>query len=149
MIDIYNPTFDKSKVVVYVVGRISGDPNFKTKFEYVYKFLKHHGYNRVIVPTCVADNLPYERYAPISLGFVQACDVVYALSDWKDSTVRGGLLMKTFKIRITETLEKEFEIEAKNKTEALCKARINYVNAEPDYILSENDYVGFDMEVLK
>lgn len=86
MIDIYNPTFDKSKVVVYVVGRISGDPNFKTKFEYVYQFLKHHGYEKVIVPTCVADNLPYERYAPISLGFVQACDVVYALSDWKDST---------------------------------------------------------------
>lgn len=61
----------------------------------------------------------------------------------------GQYSMKTFKVRITETLEKEFEIEAKNKTEALCKARINYVNAEPDYILSDNDYTGFDMEVIK
>lgn len=86
MIDIYNPTFDKSKVVVYVVGSISSDPDFKAKFEYVYQLLKHQGYEKVIIPTCVADNLPYECYAPISLGFVQACDVVYALRDWKDST---------------------------------------------------------------
>ena len=83
--DILNPPFDKSKAVVYIVGKINGDSGFKTKFEFNYNRLKHHGYEKIIIPTCVIDNLPYERYAPISIGFVQACDVVYALSDWKES----------------------------------------------------------------
>ena len=57
--------------------------------------------------------------------------------------------MKTFKIKITETLEKEVEIEADNKAEALAKAHDNYIKAEDDYILSADDCTGFDMEVME
>lgn len=57
--------------------------------------------------------------------------------------------MKTFKIRITETLEKEVEIEADNKAEALVKARNNYRKAEDDYILNGSDCTGFNLEVIE
>lgn len=79
------PSFDKTKVVVYVVGSISNDKDYKKKFDRSYSELTAIGYSRVIIPTCVINNLPYERYAPISIGFVQACDVVYALKDYKNS----------------------------------------------------------------
>ena len=57
--------------------------------------------------------------------------------------------MTTYKVRITETLEKEVEIEAENKIDALNKAQINYAKAETDYILNENDYKGCDIEVIE
>lgn len=57
--------------------------------------------------------------------------------------------MKAFKIRITETLEKEVEIEADNKAEALSKAHDSYIKAEDDYILSADDYTHFDIEVIE
>lgn len=84
-ISIKHPPFDKTKAVVYIVGKISGDENFYSKFKKAKEFLEHTGYTKIIVPTCVPDNLPYTCYAPISIAFVQACDVVYALSDWKES----------------------------------------------------------------
>lgn len=84
-ISIKHPPFDKTKAVVYIVGGISKDPLYKEKFQKAESYLRVLGYTKIIVPTCVPDNLPYTCYAPISIAFVQACDVVYALSDWKES----------------------------------------------------------------
>lgn len=85
MIRISNPPFDKTKAVVYIVGSISRDPLYKEKFQKAESYLRVLGYTKIINPTCVSDNLPYESYAPISIAFVQASDVVYALSGWEDS----------------------------------------------------------------
>ena len=47
--------------VFYIVGKITGDKNYKTKFYNAYKFLTEKtGYSKVISPTCTPDNLPYE-----------------------------------------------------------------------------------------
>lgn len=82
---IENAPYKRDEVVVYIIGKITGDKNFKEKFSKAEKYLKSLGYTRVIIPTCVPDNLPYKCYAPISIAFVQASDIVYALSDWKKS----------------------------------------------------------------
>lgn len=55
----------------------------------------------------------------------------------------------TFKIRITETLEKVIEIEARNKKEALEIAQINYSAAESDYVLTADDYSDVDFQVVE
>lgn len=73
------------KEVIYVVGAISNDPDYKEKFQKAKEHLNELGFDKVIIPTCVPDNLPYECYAHISLGFVNACDSLYALSDWRES----------------------------------------------------------------
>ena len=47
--------------VFYIVGKITGDKNYKTKFYNAYKFLTEKtGHSKVISPTCTPDNLPYE-----------------------------------------------------------------------------------------
>lgn len=76
---------DKKDTVIYIVGSISGDPNYKRKFKKAEKHLREMGFDKVISPTCVPDNLPYECYAPISIGFVQTCDCLFVLRDWKES----------------------------------------------------------------
>lgn len=77
---------DTKDKVFYIVGKITGDKNYKTKFYNAYKFLTEKtGHDKVISPTCTPDNLPYECYAPISIGFVQACDCLFVLRDWRES----------------------------------------------------------------
>lgn len=57
------------------------------------------------------------------------------------------LLLKTFKVRITETLSKVVEVEAVTAEEAVSTVNANYIKAEPNYILDYNDYQGVEMEV--
>lgn len=57
--------------------------------------------------------------------------------------------MKTFKVRLTETLEKEVEIEADSKAEALAKAHNNYVEAGDGYILTADNCTSVDLEVIE
>ena len=74
------------KKVVYIVGSISLDiDNYKKKFAQAEEDLKYVVFEMIISPTVLPDNLPYRNYAPISIAFVQACDVVYALNDWEKS----------------------------------------------------------------
>ena len=77
---------ENKKKVVYIVGSISLDiDNYKKKFVQAEEDLKWAGFEMIINPVVLPDNLPYRRYAPISIAFVEACDVVYALNDWEKS----------------------------------------------------------------
>ena len=71
--------------VYYIVGKITGDDNYFNKFMSAVIKLQACGCNKVINPCCVPSNLPYERYAPISIAFVEACDALYVLDDWQES----------------------------------------------------------------
>lgn len=55
----------------------------------------------------------------------------------------------TFKVRITEILEKTVEIEANNEHEALQIADCNYRSAQDDYILTSDDFTDTKLEVVK
>lgn len=57
------------------------------------------------------------------------------------------LFLKTFKVRITETLSKVVEVEAVTAEEAISTANENYIKAEPNYILGYNDYQGVETEI--
>lgn len=74
-----------SETVIYIAGAISSDPDYKEKFARAEKKLREMGFKYVINPTCVADNLPYECYAPISIGFVNACTTMYVLKGYEKS----------------------------------------------------------------
>ena len=71
--------------IIYIVGSISLDKNYKTKFQKAEEELRLMGYKYIINPTCVADNLPYECYAPISIGFVNASTTLYVLKGYEGS----------------------------------------------------------------
>lgn len=74
------------KKVVYIVGAISLDiDNYRKKFAQAEEDLKYVGFEMIINPTVLPDNLPYRRYAPISIAFVEACDVVFVLNNYENS----------------------------------------------------------------
>ena len=77
---------ENKKKVVYIVGAISLDiDNYKKKFTQAEEELRYVGFEMIINPTCLPDNLPYRNYAPISIAFVQVCDVVCATEGWEKS----------------------------------------------------------------
>ena len=65
-----------SQKTVYIAGSISDDKNYKQKFSKAEEYLRSIGFEKIINPTCVPDNLPYESYAPISIAFVQVSDII-------------------------------------------------------------------------
>ncbi len=85
-IDLDKIRAENKKKVVYIAGSISLDiDNYREKFAQAERDLRYVGFAMVINPTMLPDNLPYRRYAPISIAFVEACDIVYALNDWEKS----------------------------------------------------------------
>ena len=76
---------EKKEKVVYIVGAISLDGDYFRKFKEAEEKLREEGYERIINPICLPDNLPYRRYAPISIAFVEACDVVFVLNNYSNS----------------------------------------------------------------
>ena len=58
--------------------------------------------------------------------------------------------MPEFRIKITETLEKDVFIKAENKEEALRLAKKGYETTETDdFILTSSDYSGVDFQVVE
>jgi hypothetical protein len=54
--------------------------------------------------------------------------------------------MKTFIIEITETLQKQIQVEAESKDDAMSIIRNQY--KKEDIILDESDYVNTQFEIL-
>lgn len=74
-----------SEAVVYIVGAISLDGDYYKKFKEAEADLLVKGFEKIINPCCLPANLPYRRYAPISIAFVEACDVVFVLNNYENS----------------------------------------------------------------
>ena len=69
---------------IYIAGKITGNPNYKEQFAAAEKKLKAEGH-QVINPTWKPEGLPYKQYIDMGLMELQQSDVIYLLSDWKDS----------------------------------------------------------------
>lgn len=55
--------------------------------------------------------------------------------------------MPIYKIEITETLQRQIEVEASSKEEAIKKAKEQYQNQE--IVLNENDYVDTEYSYIE
>lgn len=125
-VDLEELQKENKKKVVYIVGAISLDvDNYKKKFAQTEEDLRYAGFEMIINPTCLPDNLPYRNYAPISIAFVEACDVVYVLNDWRKSI--GAMA----EVAYAKMAGKEITFErTQTFTEAdLSKVRAMYSNA--------------------
>jgi nucleoside 2-deoxyribosyltransferase len=69
---------------VYLFGAITGDPEYRLKFEKAEKTLKEAGYI-VLNPTVLPEGLPYEKCMEICFTMIDACDVMYGLDGWEAS----------------------------------------------------------------
>ena len=69
---------------VYIAGKITGDPSFKSKFaaahrELIYKF------DVVLNPAILPKGLDYEEYMAICFAMLDVADAIYLLRDYKRS----------------------------------------------------------------
>ena len=62
-------------------------------------------------------------------------------------TKKGSVILNIYKIEITETLQKQIEIEANSKEEAERIAKQKYQNEE--IVLSSDDYVDTSISVIE
>lgn len=70
---------------VYISGKITGDPDYRTKFEKAEEELKKRGHI-VLNPAVLPDGLTREEYMCIDLAMLGVADAVALLPDHGDSS---------------------------------------------------------------
>lgn len=69
---------------VYISGKITGDTDYKQKFDRAAEFLCNIGHE-AINPTVIDAQLTYDEYMRIDLAMLSVCDAIYLLDGWEDS----------------------------------------------------------------
>ena len=74
----------KSKGIVYIAGRITGDEHYKDKFRAAEKMLRARGYI-VLNPARLPGGMTREDYMRICFTMIDVADEVYLLPDYTRS----------------------------------------------------------------
>ena len=69
---------------IYLSGKITGETNYKQKFNTVAEELLSYGYV-VFNPAVLPDGFEYEDYMALDLHILSRCDAIFLLRDWKNS----------------------------------------------------------------
>lgn len=69
---------------VYIAGKITGLPNYRQVFKDAEAKLNTQGYI-CMNPAELPEGFPYDIYLPICYKMIDACDVIYMLSNYIDS----------------------------------------------------------------
>lgn len=69
---------------VYVAGKITGDDNYKAKFESAAKKLRAEGH-AVMNPAVLPEGFEHHEYLEICYSMINVCDAVVFLPDWNKS----------------------------------------------------------------
>lgn len=71
-------------MIVYLAGKITGDPAYRAKFADAEMVLRELGHT-VLTPSMLPDGLEYASYMAIDEQMLRAADAVCLLPDWKQS----------------------------------------------------------------
>lgn len=69
---------------VYIAGKITGNPNYKSQFAKVEHELKAQGHI-TMNPAVLPDGFEHHEYMRICFRMIDVCDAVYFLNNWPDS----------------------------------------------------------------
>lgn len=95
---------------VYISGKITGDENYKEKFNRAAEFLKNNGH-APLNPASIDVSLSYEEYMKIDLAMLSVADAIYLLESYKDS--KGAM----FELQYAQMFQKEVYIQNRNDQE--------------------------------
>lgn len=80
-------------MIIYLSGRITGNPRYHKEFETAEKVLSEQGHI-VLNPATLPEGLPRKKYMPICLAMLEAADAVIMLQGWQDS--KGAQVEKAY-----------------------------------------------------
>lgn len=69
---------------IFISGKITGNPNYRIKFNQAASLLNSRGYI-VLNPALLPFGMTNEEYMKIGFSMLECCDCIYMLKDWKDS----------------------------------------------------------------
>lgn len=69
---------------VYIAGRITGDPDYKQKFEEAEKRLSKEGFT--VINPVKNNGFSYKEYIDMGLNELMRCDAIYLLKGWSKSS---------------------------------------------------------------
>ena len=69
---------------VFISGKITGDPNYREKFDKAEKELTEKGF-LVMNPAIFPEGFTWDQYMKITLAMLDACDTIYLMEDWAES----------------------------------------------------------------
>lgn len=72
-------------MMIYVSGKITGDKNYKQKFEKAANKLISYGYD-VFNPAILPAGFEYEQYMSLDFMALSFCQAIYLLDDWESSS---------------------------------------------------------------
>ncbi len=70
--------------MIYIAGRITGDPGYKSKFKKAENVLREAGLE-VMNPAILPEGLTREQAMPICMELLKCCDSICLLEDWYTS----------------------------------------------------------------
>ena len=103
-------------MIVYLAGKITGDPAYRAKFADAEMVLRELGHT-VLNPAMLPDGLEYAAYLLIDEQLLRAADAVCLLPDWRKSAGArqehelarrlGKMIIRYDRIDVTLTEQKE------------------------------------------
>lgn len=79
----------QEKETVYLAGKITGDPEYRAKFERAQRKLENSGFIVINPAGLPSEGFAYEAYMRMSGAMLAECDAVCFLPDWMDSNLEA------------------------------------------------------------
>ena len=71
-------------MIVYLAGKIKGDPAYKQKFNSYKEVIESRGHV-VLNPAVLPFGMPDEKYMPICIAMLEAADAICLIPDYTES----------------------------------------------------------------
>lgn len=79
-------------MMIYIAGKITGNPNYKEQFKAAEDRLSKLGY--AVVNPVMEEGCPYRHYINVGLRKLGHCDAIYLLRNWRRS--KGARLERKY-----------------------------------------------------
>ncbi len=80
--------------IIYIAGKITGDKNYKRKFNKAEKMLKGRGFETLNPAKLIDPKKEYDEQMKDCLMLIDKADTIYLLKDWQDS--KGAKIEKDY-----------------------------------------------------
>lgn len=95
--------------MVYISGKITGNPDYKKQFDEAERLLKSMGYKCFNPTSIYHEHWSYGEYMKADIAHLVNCDYIYRLDNWEDSRgarlenkiaeVCGIVILEVFKVK--------------------------------------------------